>query len=148
MKTIMITVNGTSPAYALIALVLLIAVVGCGQNSQLPVHGMVTLDGAPLTQGVISFQPAAAATGRSSGSLISNGSYAIAAAHGLLPGKYFVTISASKATGRTSLDPMSGGQAAEVAPVAFAEKQPLEATIVVGKDNVLDFHLTSAKRRE
>ena len=96
---------------------------------------------------MINFQPAAAAA-RSSGSSISNGSYAIAAAHGLLPGKYLVTISASKPTGRMSVDPMSGGQAAEVAPVAFAEKQPLEATIVAGKDNVLDFHLTSAKRRE
>ena len=103
---------------------------------------------APLTRGVISFQPVEATIARSSGSSISNGSYAIAAAHGLLPGKYLVTISASKPTDHMSVDPMIGGQTAEVAPVAFAEKQPLEAMIVAGKDNVLDFHLTSAKRRE
>jgi hypothetical protein len=148
MKIIQASANRASPAHALMALVLLMAVVGCGQNGQLPVHGTVTLDGAPLTQGVINFQPAAATAARSSGSAISNGSYAIAAAHGLQPGKYLVTISASKPTGRSSVDPMSGGQAAEVAPVVFAEKQPLEATIVAGSDNVLDFHLTSAKRRE
>ena len=45
MKIIKTTANGASPARALIAVVLLMAVVGCGQNSQLPVHGMVTLDG-------------------------------------------------------------------------------------------------------
>jgi hypothetical protein len=134
--------------HARIALVLVAVVAGCGQNGRLPVRGTVTLDGAPLTQGVISFQPAATTAGHSSGSSISHGSYAIASARGLLPGKYLVTISASKPTGRMSVDPMSGGQAAELAPVAFADKQPLEVTIAAGKDNVLDFRLTSAKRRQ
>jgi hypothetical protein len=127
---------------AAIAVASLLAAAGCGTSNQLPVRGKVTVDGAPLATGTISFQPAPGVSARSSGSTVRDGKYEIDAAHGLPPGKYLVTVQAFKETGRMLSDPQ-GGKRPEFGPMVFAEKQPVEVTIVSGKDNVFDFNLTS-----
>jgi len=65
------------------------------------VSGTVTLDGAPLAQGSISFQPTEQGK-TSSGAVVSEGQYSIARDQGLPPGKYRVVINAVKpGTGQT-----------------------------------------------
>src|SRR5215469_14363152 len=73
-------------------------VAGCNQQAddlpRQPIRGMVTFDGKPLAKGTIQFQPATTAEPVSAGSLITEGTYAIDRADGLVPGTYKVIISA------------------------------------------------------
>src|SRR5262245_23609553 len=79
--------------------------IGCGESDPLGRHavsGTVTLDGAPLENGNIGFQPADKST-TSGGDVIAGGKYSIARDKGLPVGKYKVTINAPKpGTGGTA----------------------------------------------
>jgi hypothetical protein len=80
---------------------------GCGPDNPLgrkSVSGTVTLDGAPVQQGSINFQPQQAG-GVSSGAMILDGKYSIAATEGLPDGKYLVQI--------YGIDPSTIGQLPE-----------------------------------
>ena len=71
---------------------------GCGGGpadglDRKAVHGKVTLDGAPLPKGMISFDPAEGSPGAvPAGGVVADGSYAIDPAMGPTPGKYRVSI--------------------------------------------------------
>jgi len=70
---------------------------GCGQSDPLgrrAISGTVNLDGQPLEQGAISFEPAGAGK-TSSGGLITKGRYTIPKDKGLPVGKYRVVINAA-----------------------------------------------------
>jgi hypothetical protein len=129
---------------SVIVLAFLLTAVGCNRNAQLPVSGAVTLDGSPLSGGSISFQPADPSASRGSGATIRDGRYAIPAAQGLVPGKYLVTIEASRLTGRMVPGADGTGQVPEVGRATFAEKMPLEATVDAAH-RTLDFYLTSVR---
>lgn len=77
---------------------LLLAVVfGCGQGNPLgrqAVNGQVTLDGAPLDQGTVSFSPESKGS-VGGGATVKNGEFSIPAAQGLPPGKYVVRINST-----------------------------------------------------
>ena len=77
---------------------------GCGPSDPLgrrAVSGAVTLDGQPLAEGTISFQPTDHGK-TSSGAIVSQGQYAIPPHKGLPQGKYRVVINAVKpGTGMT-----------------------------------------------
>lgn len=83
---------------------LLMAIVGCGTDDGLgrrAVSGTVTLDGTPLADGSITFEPIEKST-TSSGAIIAGGKYSITREQGLPPGKYRVVINAIKpGTGMT-----------------------------------------------
>lgn len=83
---------------------LLLAIVGCGADDGLgrrAISGTVTLDGTPLTDGAITFEPVEKST-TSSGSMIAAGKYSITREQGLPPGKYRVVVNAIKpGTGMT-----------------------------------------------
>jgi hypothetical protein len=70
---------------------------GCGSDplGRHAISGSVTLDGAPVDNGSITFQPTEQAT-TSSGAMIKGGKYSIARDQGLPVGKYRVAISAPK----------------------------------------------------
>jgi len=88
-------------------------VCGCGSDplGRQAVSGKVTLDGAPLEQGSISFQPVEGGI-TSSGAVVTQGEYAIPRDKGLPPGKYRVVINAIKpGTGQAELPP--GGMPGE-----------------------------------
>ena len=79
---------------ALLTFVLAALLLGCGPENPLgrkAVSGKVTLDGAPLGQGNIELHPMFQG-GVQSGGVITNGSYAIPAHEGVIPGKYRVSI--------------------------------------------------------
>jgi len=108
------------PACLLLWLGLLAAAGGCGASDPLgrrAVSGTVTLDGTPLSDGAVSFQP----TGQgatSSGAVISAGKYAIARDRGLPPGKYRVVINAVKpGTGTTLPEGKMPGEEVGTPPV-------------------------------
>ncbi len=82
----------------LVAIVLAVALSGCGEVDELPrqeVSGTVTLDGKPLEQGVIQFQPTTPEQATAAGATIEAGAYSIARSEGPVPGKYKVTIFSS-----------------------------------------------------
>ena len=71
-----------------------IGLVGCGSSDGLnrkALSGTVTVDGAPVPNGSVSFEPLVAG-GVGSGAVISAGKYSIAQKDGLPPGKYLVRI--------------------------------------------------------
>jgi len=88
----------------------MLAAVGCGVESEdgldrHNVYGKVTLDGAPLTRGVISFEPDQGTSGGvPAGAAIIDGSYNIPQDQGPTPGRYRVSIQ-SAGEGGDGLDP-------------------------------------------
>jgi hypothetical protein len=68
---------------------------GCSGDSagRLPVRGEVIVDGTPVRQGNISFEPTGK-QGLSTGAIITDGKYAVAEKDGLPPGEYLVRINA------------------------------------------------------
>jgi len=83
----------------LFGLVMLVTV-GCmgGGSSQgrKAVGGDVSLDGIPLDQGAIRFEPQDSKVGTSSGAMVRQGHYEIPPAQGLVPGVYRVFLTASE----------------------------------------------------
>jgi hypothetical protein len=127
------------------ALLVVIAVgAGCASESASSVHGKVTLDGQPVAAGNIVFLPATG-SGRKAAAAIEQGSYALAPADKLIPGRYRVEISWPKPTGRKipSADP--GTQADEMREAIPAKyNTDSKLTVEIGKgDAEKDFALTS-----
>lgn len=84
--------NKISTALALIMCLLLFT--GCGSGDGLnrkALSGKITLDGAPIPNGSISFEPLQTG-GVSGGAVYTNGEYKIEQKDGLPPGKYRVTL--------------------------------------------------------
>jgi len=120
---------------------------GCGRgNNRQSLEGVVTMDGKPLAEATISFQPAPGNTGGSSGAATDGeGRFSIPHDKGLVPGKYIVTIQKWVGTGRTFMDPHTNKPTEITAPIAFKEAGNLKADIADGCSNQLEFHLTSKK---
>ena len=77
---------------------------GCGPNygGRQEIKGTIKLKGTPLDQGQITFMPISGDNATKEGAGITNGEYKIDRAHGLLPGKYRVSITAGD--GKTRAD--------------------------------------------
>jgi hypothetical protein len=126
----------------------LIFTVGCGgvpSAGRLPISGEVQLDGKPLDQGMIHFEPAPDLKKRmDAGAVITNGKYQIDADHGLIPGKYSVSIS-SYVKGPASDDPMKAPAVAPKERIAdkYNTKSTVAVDVVAGK-NKFDFKVESA----
>jgi hypothetical protein len=80
---------------------------GCGKKGphRAAVSGHVTLDGQPISQGVIQFLPTQGTTGPEAGGVITDGQYDIPQQRGPVVGKARVELRASKKTGRKIQDP-------------------------------------------
>lgn len=130
---------------------------GCGsQNAnplnRLPVSGSITLDGNPLDQGLIQFEPMAKGKDAVNASAaVSGGNFAVPAAGGLLPGTYRVAISSKPQAGATSSDPVkameeaSKPQGAERIPAKYNADTELKAEVKSGGPNDFKFDLKSDK---
>ncbi len=138
-------------AVALFVLSALGLAVGCsGTTDDLPreaVTGTVTLDGAPLPSGSISFSPDGGGPGGGGGT-IKDGRFSIARDVGLPPGNYTVAINSSKPReDRTKPAQAGGGKAVDVAkeliPTKYNSKSTLKVEIKKGGGNDLKLALES-----
>jgi hypothetical protein len=102
----------------------LISVASCG-TPQLTVSGSVTVDGQPLEEGTIHFQPADSEA-KGTGSMVQEGIFSLSR-QPLHPGKYRVSVAGFRKTGRMVADPQRG-QVAETAPWSF-QNSPLQIDV-------------------
>lgn len=112
-------------------------VAGCsGSDSGIAASGKVTLDGAPLPTGTITFRPSAGGTGRAAGGPITDGKFALP----VEPGDYDVLVQASKPSGQEVKG--MGATMVESIPKKYNSETTLKAK--VGKDSrEFDFPLQS-----
>jgi hypothetical protein len=130
--------------------VLLLCCFGCGRGDGLDraaVTGTVTLDGAPIAAGSITFFPQGGTKGPAAGGTIENGQYSIAVAQGPIVGRNRVEIRATRKTGRKVQAPMSDrgvltDEIVEAAPARYNSQSALVAELKSGK-NLLDYELTA-----
>jgi hypothetical protein len=135
------TITSYPLIHASIALAAGLSAVGCNSNTGvIPLHGVVLLDGAPLTRGTISFLPE---QGRSStGKIGSDGKFELqtfGGNDGVRPGKYRVAIVAFDGPqvedrAVNSLIPQHYGNPAT---------SGLEYEVTAGGDNEARFELSS-----
>jgi hypothetical protein len=130
----------------------LLLVAGCGGAEDGPprqrVSGTVKWNGEPLKQGRIQFQPTGQG-GPAGGASIVDGSYAIANAEGLVPGKYQVLIyGAADAAQPSSVQPGLPGDAPppkkavkDPIPDQYNAKTRLTAEVTKDGTNQFDFDL-------
>jgi hypothetical protein len=127
---------------------------GCGGGDGLPrqeVSGQVMLNGQPLADGTIQFQPDPNATSPMvpGGALISGGSYRIRRAEGLVPGTYKVMIFSHGAADEASAAPgAQTGPPPELVPAKYNAMTTLTAEVSKEKPNVLRHPRQPAPRHQ
>lgn len=132
----------------LVALLLTSMASGCSRNNgRQEVSGTVTIDGTPVTMGLVNFQPVDVANSQGSGATLRDGGFHLPAAKGLLPGKYLATVQAFRETGKVLNDPMMG-KTPQIVPVQLAGQPGIEAIIVSGGPNRFEFRLNSVGARK
>ena len=106
---------------------------------------MVTLDGQPLTEGAVSFQPIA--QGPSAGGTIRDGRFTIERAAGPSPGEYRVEILAYQLTGRQVPDSDFPGKMTDelkqVIPDRYNTDTELTVNVSAEKENHFNWELES-----
>ena len=135
-------------SWNLVWLILAVVVAGCGRGGpgRHAASGTVTFKGQNLEKGFITFSPAEQTIGTQGGAEIVNGSYKIAAAEGLLEGKYKVSVSSPEggstvAAGENPGDPAEAKPATERIPEKYNAKTELTAEVTAGGENKFDFKL-------
>ncbi len=131
---------------AAVTAVIVVIVAGCGRRAE--VTGVVTLDGTPLSNGVVTFTPRSG--GASAYATIgSEGRYTAqtGASAGLSPGEYVVTVAANVPAaegGPTGPGPYSDGISPLSTPQRYADRSqsPLRALLNSGTQE-LRFELSS-----
>ncbi len=124
---------------------LVITLVGCGGGRTSPrraVQGDVTLGGAPLDRGTITFYPSTGTAGAAGGALIENGQYQIPADKGLEPGKYRVQLSSPTPSTATAEDYAAGNMpltSNDRIPPEFNERSQQVIEVTPNGDNRFDF---------
>ncbi|MDR0704425.1 MAG: carboxypeptidase-like regulatory domain-containing protein [Planctomycetaceae bacterium] len=127
-------------------ILILLFLAGCTNNPQgrLPITGEVTLNGQPLENGSISFDPIGSQTERlQSGGQIVNGKYEIAAPQGLVPGEYQVRITSMIVDPKAPppKDSVEPPKMINIVPPEFGSKTTQKVTVEKGKENRFDFKM-------
>jgi hypothetical protein len=123
----------------------IVALAGCGSN-QIPIAGMVTLEGKPLTEGSISLEPVDG-LGPTTGGKIVEGKYTLIGSAAPLPGKKTVRVSGAFKTGRRipAGPPLpSGTMIDEIGvrvPDAYGTSSSLTCEVSRDGPKEIDFHL-------
>ena len=131
----------------------LTATFGCdGAKGRVAVSGVITVNGEPVPIGSINFAPIEGTQGPSGGAKIENGAYTLPAKRGVMPGKYEITIEASKLSHETYKNDRTGEDVegdilVSILPPKYSRdngNKPevnLTADVKKGK-NKIDFELT------
>ncbi|MDR0521766.1 MAG: hypothetical protein LBH00_07930 [Planctomycetaceae bacterium] len=115
---------------------------GCGNpQGRLSVSGTVTLDGEPITEGSISFEPVGEqAVKVRSGTIILKGKYEVPGKSGLVPGEYLASISAQQATGtkiKTGMGEVD--EVIDLIPPAYGSDSKQRITVTETGKQTFDF---------
>lgn len=121
-------------AVAMLVAVTMVATAGCGgdQLPVVPVTGTITLEGAPLADALVEFQPFDPQGSPSYGSTDASGKYELAFSHtrkGAWVGEHLVRISTRNENERIP----------EKLPPRFHAESDLKRQVRADEDNVLDF---------
>ena len=133
------------PASFLCLAAFLLCGCGSGDIGRGAIHGHVTLDGQPLQQGRINFEPTAGTKGPTAGASIIDGRYSIDADKGPPLGKNLVRINANKLSGKKVPSSFGGDKIDEIIeaiPKIYNTHSTLEREVRAGK-NEFDFELKS-----
>lgn len=122
----------------------LAATMSCG-SGELPVTGRVLVDGAPMESGTLHLDPVGGNAGKGAGGLVEAGTIQLPPGHGLLPGKYRVTATAFKKTGKTIND-YQRGSVEEMIQLSLKDS-PHEIEITSENSSALVVEFTSKSRR-
>jgi hypothetical protein len=110
-----------------------------------PISGTVKFNGQPLKSGLIEFQPAGKGMATAGVAPITDGSYSLARAEGLQPGKYEVRITSAPQTAERPPGTLPGDNplppAKELIPAKFNSQTTLSADVTKDGPNKLDFDL-------
>lgn len=123
------------------------------------IEGSITVDGQPVKEGSITFQPLPGTSGPVSGASIIDGHYKIDKAKGPVVGEYQIDLTGRVPTGRkitteAAGDKITTDEMKDIIPLKHRSqndpmsknpeigREPLKATVVPGK-NMIDFKLTN-----
>ena len=126
--------------FTLLACLMLLS--GCGEtgsNTQVAVKGKITLDGEPLDQGRIVFEPSDPSKGQPAAAVITKGVFDIPEQNGVAVGSNLVRITSNKPTGKKVKSAMSNDmldEMAEAIPEQYNMKSTLNQDIVPGENNL------------
>jgi hypothetical protein len=139
------------PGRRLAALLFLVTLVGCTDGNttadtrpRKAVTGTVTLDGQPLPQGTITFDPVERKPGTTIAVAdVKDGKFAIDRGFGPVPDKYKILISSRTATKLNPGEPLPKPEPEKV-PAQFNSKSTLTKEITDQSVNTVDFDLKSS----
>jgi hypothetical protein len=140
----------TSPWIATLGWVML-AAPGCGGDGlpRQPIAGTVTLDGRPLTGGMVTFTPIEGEGPVVTAVLGEDGTFSLARADGPVPDLYRVTLWSRQPTGKKVRSPDDPDQLIdeerEVVPDRYRLASPLTAEVEEGGENTFAFEVTGEK---
>jgi hypothetical protein len=120
----------------------------CGPNygGRQEIKGTIKLKGQPLDQGLVDFTPLAADGPTKEGATIVKGSYHIDRAHGLMPGKYRVSITAGDGRTPAGSDQAPGPTGANIVskdriPPEYNINSKHDVDVTPQGPNVFDFDI-------
>jgi hypothetical protein len=125
----------------------LLVAVGCNQSDTVPVTGTLTLNGQPVGDAEVMFNPAPDKPGRMiSAHTDSNGHFTLETARpgdGAAPGEYVITLGEYYPPGKAPAMPKGGGLLPSRFPPKYGDpaQSPLKATIERGKKNEFNFEV-------
>lgn len=138
-------IGARSWAIALV-FVLTTTAVGCGDpHGRQPVSGRISLNGAPVDLGDISFTPLEGGA-FGGGAMFVNGNYEIPKAEGLPPGKYLVRISSSAVEQKGAVElgfaaPPGAVTARELIPTEYNTKSDKTVEVTSSGPNQFNFDI-------
>lgn len=137
--------RNSAPARAALVAGLVALVAGCSDGSLATVSGTVTLDGAPLDRGSVTFLPIGPGSGATA-SIQSDGTYQVRSGSvaGLPPGDYKITVRANAdPTPNPGGGPPAPGRLITPEKYGSSDTSGLQRTIEAGA-NTVDLELTSS----
>ena len=133
------------PIWPCVWIVLLL--IGCGQQGDRQrLEGTVTLDGAPLAEGQITFLPQSGTKGPTAGGQIAEGYFSIPNEGGTFTGAFLVKITATRKTGKQvmnyALNEMID-ESEQFLPLRYNRQSELTREVTASGPNQFEFALKS-----
>jgi hypothetical protein len=133
------------PIWRCVGFVLLL--IGCGQQGDRQrLEGTVTLDGAPLAEGQITFLPQSGTKGPTAGGQIAEGYFSIPHEGGTFTGAFLVKITATRKTGKQVMNYALNEMIDEIEqflPLRYNRQSELTREVTASGPNQFEFALKS-----